>query len=221
LPGRSRGLWRNLSRSYRYSFALLLALAVVPAALANSAKGAADTKSGASVSAAASATRAEALNPLEVQLRDQFPSIALDSHGTIEAAQEFVAGQPISGMRARQTQPQPLARSAGQPLPVAPALPSSGPGEQASALRVFYPGSYDESFVAEVGGQRVALRAVGAHFAQAAVSGGKLFFTSPHDSVDVIEVPGAGRSEELLVLHDARAHGSSNTRSSKCVAWAE
>src|SRR5438876_95619 len=50
-----------------------------------------------------------------------------------------------------------------------------------SDLRVRYPSSYDEVFVAEIGDQRVALRAVGAHFSVAAESNGKLFYTSAHD----------------------------------------
>jgi uncharacterized delta-60 repeat protein len=127
---------------------------------------------------AATATPAtQALHPLECQVRDQFPSVALDSRTTFEGAQEFVAGRMVSGMRA----------------------------QDGSTLRVFYPATYDDIFVAELGGQRVALRAVGARFAQAAAAGGKVFYASPHQSVDVIEVPGAGRSEELLLLHDARA----------------
>src|SRR5450755_1349289 len=125
--------------------------------------------------AAATATRTEALLPLERQVRKHFPSVVLDAQATLEPAQEFVAGQLVSGMRAR------------------------------NGLRVFYPGSYNEALVVELGEQRVVLRAVDAHFAQATASAGKLFYTSPHDSVDVIEVPSAGRSEELLLLRDARA----------------
>jgi len=128
-----------------------------------------------SASAFAPAAGAATVLPLERQVREQFPSLVLDSHTRLEPVQELVAGRLASGMRAR------------------------------GALRVFYPSSYDEAFVVELGEQRVVLRAVGAHFAQAATSTGKLFYTRPHDGVDVIEVPSAGRSEELLVLHDERA----------------
>ena len=107
--------------------------------------------------------------PLEREVREQFPSVALDSRATLEPVHELVAGRMASGMRAR------------------------------GALRVFYPASYDEAFVVELGEQRVVLRAVGAHFAQAEASAGKLFYAGPHDAVDVIEVPSAGRSEELVV----------------------
>ncbi len=164
--------------------------------------------------AAATPSRTEALLPLERQLREQFPSVAIDSQATLEPAQELVAGQMVSGMRA-------------QPLGVAPALqplalslPSGGNASSGDGLRVFYPASYNEPFVVELGEQRVVLRAVGAHFEQAETSAGKLFYTSPHDSVDVIEMPSAARSEELMLLHDARARReSSNTKSWRCEAW--
>ena len=148
----------------------------------------------------ATASRAEALHPLERQVREQFPSVVLDSQASLEPAQELVAGQMVSGMRARPLRSNPSAHPPLQPLALA--LPSDA---QDAGLRVFYPASYNEAFVVELGEQRVALRAVGAHFAQAAASAGKLFYTSLHDSVDVIEVPSTGRSEELLLLHDARA----------------
>ncbi|MEO8036712.1 MAG: kelch repeat-containing protein, partial [Acidobacteriota bacterium] len=114
-------------------------------------------------------------------MRDQFPSVDLESRATLGAAQELVAGRMVSGFQAER----------------AP--------QQVDALRVLYPDSYDGTFVAELGEQRIALRAVGARFSAALVSNGKIFYSGPHDSVEVIEVPGTGRSEELLVLHTARA----------------
>lgn len=174
---------------------LLVALAVVPSVFANPAKNAAGAH--ASANNAASTKKGPVADPIDVQLRVWFPSVAIESRSTIEPAQELVAGRPVTGMRARQT--------ASVAHPEAQATAASANGPTAGALRVFYPGSYDDSFVAEAGNQRVAIRAVGAHFAAAAVSGGKLIYSNAHDSVDVVEVPGAGRSEELLLLRDARA----------------
>jgi hypothetical protein len=115
------------------------------------------------------------MDPVEREVRRLFPSVALDSRSTFEPAQETIAGQTAAGLRAT------------------------------GALRVLYPSSYDGTFVAETGEQRVALRAVGAHFSPVRASNGKLFYARPHDSVDVIDVPGAGRSEELLIVYDDRA----------------
>lgn len=151
---------------------------------------------------AATSSKAEAFSPVERQVREQFPSVALDSQATFEPAQELVAGRQVSGMRAVRSESQ----RPNRPLqPQALSLPIEGDAGVEGGLRVFYPASYDEPFVIELGEQRVVMRSVGAHFAQATASAGKLFYTSPHNSVDVIEVPSAGRSEELLLLHDARA----------------
>jgi hypothetical protein len=141
-------------------------------------------------------TMARAEHPVERQIREQFPSVAFDSQAAIEPAQESVAGQTVSGMRARQP------RSTTSAHPLATSVVDGDPG---NGLRVFYPASYGDAFVIELGDQRVAVRAVGAHFAQGAAAAGKLFYTNPHDSVDVIEVPSSGRSEELLLLRDEHA----------------
>ena len=45
---------------------------------------------------AASSPAPTTLLPLERQVRDQFPSVALDSQATLESAQELVAGRMIS-----------------------------------------------------------------------------------------------------------------------------
>src|SRR5476649_1924854 len=108
----------------------------------------------------------------------------------------------VSGMRTRPLRKGLSGRPSLQPLALS--LPSVGEAGSEGGLLIFYPTSYNEAFVVELGEQRVALRAVGAHFAQSAPSAGKVFYSSPHDSVDVMEVPFTGRSEELL-LHDARA----------------
>jgi hypothetical protein len=127
--------------------------------------------------------------------------VILDSQATLEPAQELVAGRMVSGFRAPTLASAPQAHHPLQPQEL-----SAPPADQQGvSVRVFYPASYDEAFVVELGAQRVVLQAVGVHFAQAAASAGKLFYPGPHDSVDVIEVPSTDRSEELLVLHDARA----------------
>ena len=61
-------------------------------------------------------SRPEALLPLERQVRDQFPSVALDSQSTLESSQELVAGQMVSGMRARPPRRARSAHSSLQPI---------------------------------------------------------------------------------------------------------
>jgi hypothetical protein len=117
----------------------------------------------------------ESLVSLERRLRDEFPSLVRDARTTLEPAQEIVAGRTVHGTRAD------------------------------SGLRVSYPDFYGEPFVVELGDQRVALPAIGAHFAKGTASAGNIFYISPLPSVDVIEVPGTGRGEELLLLRDVRA----------------
>ena len=75
----------------------------------------------------------------------------------------------------------------------------------AGPLRVAYPASYDEPFIADLGDQHLVVRARGARFAASSSSRGKTFYTGAHESVDVMEIPAAGRSEELLVLQNDRA----------------
>lgn len=142
---------------------------------------------------------AQALHPVERQLRAQFPSVLHDSKVTFDSTQEFVAGRAVSGLRAHRVPSAPPADS-----PRTPVLGEGNPGAS-SALHVLYPSTYGNAFVADLRDQRVALRPVGAHFAQAAVSGSRIFYSGSHDSVDVIELPSSERSEELLLLHDARA----------------
>ncbi len=150
----------------------------------------------------ASQSRTAALHPVDRQMREQFPAIALDSQATLEPAQQVVAGQTVSGMRVHPLRDAVAAHSSLQQL--APSSIGGSDGDSVG-LRVFYPSSYSDAFVVELGGQRVALRAVGAHYAQGSTESGKLFYNSAHNSVDVIEVPSSGRSEELLLLRDERA----------------
>lgn len=117
-------------------------------------------------------------HPIERGLRAQFPSIAWESKSEFAPAQRFIAGAAVSGMA--------VAR-------------------KDDVLQVFYPDTYDETFVAELAEQRVVLRPKGARFAAATPAAGKIFYGGAYESVDAIEVPRGGRNEELLLLHDARA----------------
>lgn len=72
-------------------------------------------------------------------------------------------------------------------------------------LTVQYPHSYDDAISVESGKQRLLLRAVGATPAFATEAAGKLVYERPYPFTDTIEVPGQAHSEELLLLHDARA----------------
>lgn len=143
----------------------------------------------------------DAILPLERTLRERFPSAALDSSFVMEGARETVSGRTLAGFRSL---------APGLAAPFAPGRPpglevEASSGLSAPPLRVFYPSSYDETFVVEAGTQRVAVRALGARFSTAAPSTGRLFYPAAYDSVDVVHVAAAARTEELLYLRDERA----------------
>ena len=75
--------------------------------------------------------------------------------------------------------------------------------EADSPLRVFLPSRYDGPFVAELGSQRVVLRAVGARGAPATVAGGLVAFEDVYDGVDSLHVAGADGTEEFLLVKKA------------------
>ena len=146
------------------------------------------------------------VHPIETQLRRSFPSLSLQSSATFAPADAVVKGRNVSGLRAR------FPRVADRSLPDANrALPQSASAAAGSVeaaeqtLKVQYPRSYDEPIVVEFGNQRVALRPVGAKAAFVTETAGKLLYERPYQSTDAMEVPGNGHSEELLLLHDARA----------------
>lgn len=87
----------------------------------------------------ASAGRAEGLLPIERQVREQFPSVALESQSTLEPAQELIAGRMVSGLRARALASAPQAHHPLQPQELS-TLPADHHGV---SVRVFYPASYD------------------------------------------------------------------------------
>ena len=146
------------------------------------------------------------VHPIETQLRQSFPSLSLQSSATFDPADAVVNGRIVSGLRAHFPQAaggsSPPFATPSQRLTGAPA----GAIETAEqTLRVQYPRSYEDALVVELGTQRLVLRASGASTAFATETGGKLLYEQPYPFTDAIEVARAGRSEELLLLHDRRA----------------
>lgn len=124
---------------------------------------------------------AASMHRIEESLRDVFPSVTVHSSATFQAAEEIVGRSVVPGFRAQFAQ-------ASEPT-----------------LHVTYPRFYNDPFVASFGEQRVALRAVNVRGSVAETGTGKLIYPQPYPAVDAIEVPRNGSSEELLLLHDARA----------------
>jgi uncharacterized delta-60 repeat protein len=145
--------------------------------------------------------QAQGLHPIESRLRREFPTVALGTSATtFEPADAITNGRMVSGLRARFA---PAAAAKGlSPIAAANAQLAA---RDASALRVLYPRFFSDEIVAEAGGQRVVLRAVGARSVSAQPSNGKLIYEGTYDSVDAIEVPDSNRNEELLLLRDDRA----------------
>jgi len=121
---------------------------------------------------------AKEAHPVLAHLRRAFPSVAIDAAATFTEEQAFVGRRLVSGRRAH----------AGD-----------------DRLNLLYPTSYDGELVAELGTQRVVLRALGAAAAQVTQTDGKLVYERAYPSVDVVQLPLEERSEELLLLHDERA----------------
>jgi hypothetical protein len=147
--------------------------------------------------------RAQSLHPMESRMRREFPTVALGSSATtFDSDEALTNGGMVSGLRARfAAAPVPKGLS-----PVAAATEQLAARDaSASGLRVLYPRFFSDDIVAELGGQRVVLRAIGARSASAQTVNGKLIYEGSFDSVDAIEVPDANRSEELLLVRDDRA----------------
>ncbi|MFL6245050.1 MAG: kelch repeat-containing protein, partial [Thermoanaerobaculia bacterium] len=147
------------------------------------------------------AVHAAAVHPIEMQLRSSFPDIAIESSASFTPADTVVNGRTIAGLqpefsRAEEVLASPVAGRAPAHRDAA-ALPDP--------LTVHYPRVYDEPIVVQSGAQRVALRAIGAGASFATETGGKLLYERPYPFTDTIEVPGSAHSEELMLLHDARA----------------
>ena len=141
-----------------------------------------------------------AVHPVERRLQEKFPAVSLQATATFEDSQEMAGPMVVAGLRAR------FARGAAEPfaLPGVPAAMASHNAPDRS-LQVTWPRVYSEPLVAELGEQRVVLRAMNAREARAEESNGKLIYQGPYVSVDAVEIPRWGRSEELLLLRDRKA----------------
>lgn len=120
------------------------------------------------------------VHPVERFLRDRFPSLRIESSATFDAAEETVGRGVVRGVRAQ----------------VAP---------RDTRLVVSYPRFYNDAIVATSADQRIALRPINAHGSIGEAANGTLIYQQPYPSVDALEVPGFERSEEFLLLRDARA----------------
>lgn len=125
-------------------------------------------------------------HPVERRLRSEFPSVPVAGSATFKGQQETIGSNVIAGLRAQFAAVPEVAGS--EPLP-----------------HVTYPHIFNDALVAVFGEQRVVLRPVNARGAVAEESYGKLIYQQPFPSVDAIELPVPGRSEELLLLQDERA----------------
>jgi IPT/TIG domain/Galactose oxidase, central domain len=146
---------------------------------------------------AALSLNAAPMHPVEQRLRDQFPSVPLQASATFDAAEEMVGRSVVSGLRAHFAQ-----ASAGPNLPGVAESMALVVGAAETNLQVTYPRFYGDPLVAALGEQRVVLRAVAARGAVAEAANGKLIYQQPYGSVDAVQVPSTGRSEELLLLRD-------------------
>jgi hypothetical protein len=108
--------------------------------------------------------RAAELSPLEMRIREQFPSVPIESSAHFQAVQSIVGGKSISALRARFEPAAPPTRPGmpGRP-PLEAATQALAARDVDAALRVAYPSFYSDPIVAELLGQRVVLRPVGAH----------------------------------------------------------
>ncbi len=149
---------------------------------------------------AALSLNAAPMHPVEARLRDQFPAVPLQASATFDAAEEMVGRSVVSGLRAHFAQ-----ASAGPNLPGVAEPMALVVGAAETNLQVTYPRFYADPLVATLGEQRVVLRAVAARGAVAEAANGKLIYQQPYGSVDAVQVPSTGRSEELLLLRDDRA----------------
>jgi hypothetical protein len=142
---------------------------------------------------------ASELIPIERQLLAGFPSVRIGSPATFDDEREPVGNGMVEGLRAHF----PIRNV--QAVPGTPVVPSSSPATGEPELRLTYPRYYGEALVAAFAGQRVVLRAAGARGSLAETSSGMLVYRQPYPSVDVVQLPGNGRSEELLLLHNQDA----------------
>jgi hypothetical protein len=149
-------------------------------------------------------------------LGQRFPSVAgqLTSSRAVERGDERVAGQLVTGFRMSQGENEPIAPAALLPVERMAWEAAARRANSSTKVKgdpesrefsVFFPGSYDGPFVAILGSQRVVLKAVGAKSARGVSRKGSVEYAGAYEGVDSLHVPGAGKSEEFLLLRSASA----------------
>lgn len=149
-------------------------------------------------------------------IAQSFPSVAnqLTSSRAVEDAMESVAGQSVAGFRMSRTEKARIAPAALLPAEKAAweaaarradFSADSEAGQGSREFNVFFPGSYDGPFIATLGAQRVVMKAVGAKATRGVSREGRVEYAGAYDQVDSLHVPGAGQSEELLLLRSPAA----------------
>jgi hypothetical protein len=130
------------------------------------------------------------------------------AHVRFSASRQRVGGHEIAGFRARQaqsSQKENLTPPAGlKPveqeawLAMARRQGASGGTEFSS----FYPARYNEPFIVEGEGVRVAVRPMGGTNAAAHIDDGQVIYRGAYPETDSVHAVSSGRSEEFLFLQD-------------------
>ncbi len=141
---------------------------------------------------------------VEQRIRRLFPGVLhrLAVANALKPSSQVVLGRKLSGFA--------LANDPKSP----PAPPGLKPEESraweaftrrsmpASSLRVFLPGTYDQPFVAGLGGQRVVLKALGTGPAPATTRGGLVAYANAYEGVDSLNLVRDSGSEEFLLVRE-------------------
>jgi len=144
------------------------------------------------------------------QIEQQFPSVAMQMRGESElkAARASAGGIEVNGFRAEATggaAPLPAGVKPEERKALEALAERDGGGRSDSGLQMFYPQFYDEPFVAELGDQRVMIRATGATGGYAEAANGRVTYAGVYRDVDSVHVSRSGRSEEFLLLRSQAA----------------
>ena len=124
------------------------------------------------------------------------------------ASRQCVSGHEIAGFTARQelrVQAENLAPPAGlKPVEQEAwlAMAHRQGAEGATQFFSFYPARYNEPFVVESQGVRVAVRPVGGTDVKAQIDNGQVIYRQVYPGTDSVHAVSSGRSEEFLFLQD-------------------
>src|SRR5438552_8308746 len=124
------------------------------------------------------------------------------------ATRQSVAGQEIDGFSARQagtTREENLIPAAGlKPVEQEAWLAMARRQEASGGMEFtsFYPARYNEPFVVQGEGVRVAVRPLGGTDATAQLGNGEVIYRNAYPETDSLHAVKAGRSEEFLFLQD-------------------